>query len=497
MAYLQKVKTLERWCQENKLLLNISKTKELIVDFSTKQGRSYQLLNINGTPVERVDSFRYLGVHITQDLSWSCHTNTLVKKAWQHLYHLRCLRDFKLPSPVLNTFYICTIESVLTALCGKTRGGGLCVYINTEWCKNPVLVSTHCSSLLEFIVVRCRPFYLPREFTTAIVLGVYIPPSANAKEALIVLYGTISRLQNTHPDGLFIVAGDFNHANLRTVLSKFYQNVDFATRGENTLDVVYTNIRGAYRAKPRPHLGYSDHISVMLIPAYRPLSRCSRPAQKQVRTWPAGSMSALQDCFECTDWDMFREASTIGDFINLEEYTSTVTSYIGKCIDDVTISKTITTCSNQKPWMTAKVRAVLKTRDSAFRTGDKTALTVPCYQRGEARCRGYKKTGITLKLIYSTVVRVIQRFSKTGSTPNRPHKGPSNKSSPHASGFEEAASKKQMCEYCSIASEVAEAEVTLFNALTVRCTLQQVSLQTVIPEGTFSKAGFENPQTVC
>ncbi|KAI5098265.1 gastrula zinc finger protein XlCGF28.1-like [Silurus meridionalis] len=43
-------------------------------------------------------------------------------------------------------------------------------------------------------------------------------------------------------------------------------------------------------------------------------------------------------------------------------------------VDDVTISKTITTRSNQKPWMTANVRALLKQRDSAFRTGDKAAL---------------------------------------------------------------------------------------------------------------------------
>ncbi|KAK3551765.1 hypothetical protein QTP70_025401, partial [Hemibagrus guttatus] len=50
--------------------------------------------------------------------------------------------------------------------------------------------------------------------------------------------------------------------------------------------------------------------------------------------------------------------------INLEEYTTSVTSYIEKCIDDVTVSKTITTHSNQKPWMTAKVRALLKSRDS-------------------------------------------------------------------------------------------------------------------------------------
>ncbi len=45
-----------------------------------------------------------------------------------------------------------------------------------------------------------------------------------------------------------------------------------------------------------------------------------------------------------------------------------------KCIDDVTVTKTITTRANQKPWMTAEVRGLLKTRDEAFRSGDKAAL---------------------------------------------------------------------------------------------------------------------------
>lgn len=114
-AYLEEIRNLETWCQENNLLLNISKTKELIVDFTTKQARNYKPLIISGTPVERVDSFRYLGVHITQDLSWSCHINTLVKKARQRLFFLRRLRDFHLPLKVLKNFYSCTIESVLTA----------------------------------------------------------------------------------------------------------------------------------------------------------------------------------------------------------------------------------------------------------------------------------------------------------------------------------------------------------------------------------------------
>ncbi|KAK1785739.1 hypothetical protein P4O66_003099 [Electrophorus voltai] len=113
-AYLEEIKHLENWWQENNLLLNVSKTKELILDCSKKQERHYQPVRISGTTLERVDSFRYLGVHISQDLSWSRHTNSPAKKARQRLYHLRRLRDFRLPSKVLRNFYTCTIESILT-----------------------------------------------------------------------------------------------------------------------------------------------------------------------------------------------------------------------------------------------------------------------------------------------------------------------------------------------------------------------------------------------
>ncbi len=118
-----------------------------------------------------------------------------------------------------------------SSLSGKTRGGGLCVYINKEWCNNAVVVSKHCSSLVEFMVVKCRPFYLPREFTAIGIVAVYIPPCANAKDTLRELYSAISEQQTNNPDGFFIIAGDFNNANLKKVLPKFYQHVNFATRG--------------------------------------------------------------------------------------------------------------------------------------------------------------------------------------------------------------------------------------------------------------------------
>ncbi len=173
-----------------------------------------------------------------------------------------------------------------------------------------------------------------------------------------------------------------------------------ATRGNNTLDFVYTTVKHAYKAEPRPHLGYSDHISVMLIPVYRPLLKLARPVQKQITVWPDNATSALQDCFQETDWNKFKEAVSYKNHTDLQDYTETVTAYIKNCIDDVTVTKTITTRANQKPWMTAEVCGLLKTRDEAFRSGDKAALktaraNLSCGIKNAKRSYAKKKSMIT------------------------------------------------------------------------------------------------------
>jgi hypothetical protein len=38
-------------------------------------------ININGAVVERVESFKFLGVHITNKLTWSKHTKPDVNRA--------------------------------------------------------------------------------------------------------------------------------------------------------------------------------------------------------------------------------------------------------------------------------------------------------------------------------------------------------------------------------------------------------------------------------
>ncbi len=100
-AYREEVSTLTKWCQENHLSLNIDKTKELVVDYR-RQSREHTPITIDKTPVERVTSFKFLGVHITEDLTWSAHTDAVLKKAHQRLFFLRRLRKFGTSPRILS-----------------------------------------------------------------------------------------------------------------------------------------------------------------------------------------------------------------------------------------------------------------------------------------------------------------------------------------------------------------------------------------------------------
>ena len=247
---------------------------------------------------------------------------------------------------------------------GKSKGGGLCMYINNNWCTNTVTVDTHCCPNLEYMTVKCRPLYIPREFTVVMTTVVYIPPGANANVAIGLLHGSISGHLSKYPDAVHIIAGDFNHSDLKAALPKFHQHVKCATRGANTLDKVYTNIKLGYRAKQLPHLGKSDHMSLLLIPAYAPLRRTAPITIKTVKTWPEDATQQLQDCFDSTNWDVFEHQ-------DLELFTDSVLCYIKHCTDTVTVDKRIRVYPNQKPWMTREVQRLLKERNTAFRSEDR------------------------------------------------------------------------------------------------------------------------------
>jgi hypothetical protein len=68
--------------EDNNLSLNVIKTKEMIVDCRKKRAEHTPIL-IDRAVVEQAESFMFLGVHITNKLSLSQHTKTVVKRARQ------------------------------------------------------------------------------------------------------------------------------------------------------------------------------------------------------------------------------------------------------------------------------------------------------------------------------------------------------------------------------------------------------------------------------
>jgi len=51
----------------------VAKTKELVVDFRKKKRAELTPLMIQGNAVERVSSFKFLGINITNNLTWDLH----------------------------------------------------------------------------------------------------------------------------------------------------------------------------------------------------------------------------------------------------------------------------------------------------------------------------------------------------------------------------------------------------------------------------------------
>jgi hypothetical protein len=84
-TYREEVRDPTVLCKDNNFSLNVIKAKERFVDYRKRRTKHSPVL-IDGAVVEQVESFKFLGVHITNELTWSKHTKTMVKRARQNLF---------------------------------------------------------------------------------------------------------------------------------------------------------------------------------------------------------------------------------------------------------------------------------------------------------------------------------------------------------------------------------------------------------------------------
>ena len=119
----------EQWLQENKLVLNQSKTKWMLFGTRQKLEHSSDIeIQFHGQNIDRVSNFCYLGVTLDEHLSWNEHVEIICHKVSKRLGLLSRIRPYLtqkaakcvyncLIQPILN--YTDTVWGLLSIGCGK------------------------------------------------------------------------------------------------------------------------------------------------------------------------------------------------------------------------------------------------------------------------------------------------------------------------------------------------------------------------------------------
>ncbi|PIK46347.1 hypothetical protein BSL78_16796 [Apostichopus japonicus] len=177
---------------------------------------------------------------------------------------------------------------------GKEKGGGVCLYVNENWCHpNHATIKHHsCSTNVEILTVSLRPYYLPREFSHVIVCTVYVPHRSAAKLAALELCDVIHELETASPTHYSSSMG---------------------------ISIIVASGKDAYNSIQLPALGNADHNLINLLPKYRPIVQRQKPSTVTVQQWNEDSLEHLRAELDATDWNAFIDAA--GD---LDELTKQV-----------------------------------------------------------------------------------------------------------------------------------------------------------------------------
>ena len=109
------VTSIEQWMTDNSLTLNATKCKQMLITRSKTY--HHPQLYLSGQPLEQVQSYKYLGVIITSDLSWSVHIQSICLKSRRLVGLL--YRQFydNANSNTLRQFYLSCIRPHLEYAC--------------------------------------------------------------------------------------------------------------------------------------------------------------------------------------------------------------------------------------------------------------------------------------------------------------------------------------------------------------------------------------------
>ena len=120
---------------------------------------------------------------------------------------------------------------------------------------------------------------MPRGFSNLIVAVLYHPDQhPNTSDAALNEYlaSSLNKIEAQLPNSGILIAGDFNKFDFKAS-AKCYQLepiIKIPTRGRNTLDQIYTNLKEYYKPPiSGPAFGLSNHLSITVVPNVRKKSQ--------------------------------------------------------------------------------------------------------------------------------------------------------------------------------------------------------------------------------
>jgi hypothetical protein len=105
------LKDLIEWSKENLMNINCKKTKEMFI--GRNDYNSLSPLSINGQQIDRVKSFKLLGVTVTDTLNWDDNTSLICSKAGKRLHFLKLLKRSGLKTDDLLYYYTAVVRPVV------------------------------------------------------------------------------------------------------------------------------------------------------------------------------------------------------------------------------------------------------------------------------------------------------------------------------------------------------------------------------------------------
>ena len=103
---------IQQWTIEKKMKLNVSKTKNIIFNFSKSKQFSTEI-KLDGEMIETVSETKLLGTVITNDLSWKKNTDKIIKEANKRMVFLHKISKFTNNKQDLRKIYLMQIRSKL------------------------------------------------------------------------------------------------------------------------------------------------------------------------------------------------------------------------------------------------------------------------------------------------------------------------------------------------------------------------------------------------